>query len=504
MRCCFVLLMVCFSVAAQAEQRVLLIVLDGLRPDYVTPEIMPHLHSLSQEGVFFENHHAVYPTVTRVNATSIVTGAYPETHGIMDNTVYFPEVDPKPLSTGSRGNLERIDQATGGKLILVPDLGQILQEAGKHLFVASAGSSGSAFLLNHGVHGGMVIHNNFVLPAEAEAKVLEKLGPAPEEGTPNDRQNHRAMEAYLQFGIDAPVSILWLSDPDHTGHELGIGEPRMMESLRLVDAEVGRMVGALKEKGLTDQVNILVTSDHGFSSYRQKADVGEVVSKFLEEHGQPAENLVVSGNSFYLRGPAKPMLPQLVQRLQETDGVGPMFTAGEPDSPIGSIPGTFSQSYLRIQHPRQADLVVSANWSDEKNERGWEGTTYTDGVAGHGSASEWEVHNTLIASGPAFKRSSRSAVPTCNVDLAPTICYLQGIQAPASMQGRVLTEVLAGAGDPPAVAQRHDDTSASQEGYRARIGTSSLGESRYFDYAQRLEGKAYSRPRTQDRTSVSN
>src|SRR5687768_14925828 len=74
--------------------RHLLLVLDGLRPDYVTQDVMPNLHALGQRGVTFTNHHAVYPTVTRVNASSFSTGAYPERHGILGNSVFFPRVDP--------------------------------------------------------------------------------------------------------------------------------------------------------------------------------------------------------------------------------------------------------------------------------------------------------------------------------------------------------------------------------------------------------------------------
>ena len=83
------------------QQRHLLIVLDGLRPDYVTPELMPNLHALGERGVVFGNHHAVFPTVTRVNAASISTGAYPETHGLLGNSEYFPAVDESQfLDTG--------------------------------------------------------------------------------------------------------------------------------------------------------------------------------------------------------------------------------------------------------------------------------------------------------------------------------------------------------------------------------------------------------------------
>src|SRR5476651_2557345 len=90
----------------------LVIVVDGLRPDYVTPALMPRLVKLGQRGIVFNAHHSVFPTVTRVNASSIVTGAYPETHGILGNTVYIPAVDPKKgLDTGQRANLEAIASA---------------------------------------------------------------------------------------------------------------------------------------------------------------------------------------------------------------------------------------------------------------------------------------------------------------------------------------------------------------------------------------------------------
>ena len=91
-----------------AVNRHLLIVLDGLRPDYVTPALMPRLHALGQRGVLFEQHHSVFPTVTRVNASSISTGAYPATHGLMGNSVFFPAVNPSQfLDTSNRANLRR-------------------------------------------------------------------------------------------------------------------------------------------------------------------------------------------------------------------------------------------------------------------------------------------------------------------------------------------------------------------------------------------------------------
>ena len=92
----------------------LVIVVDGLRPDYVTPDVMPRLTQLGQRGIAFNAHHAVFPTVTRVNASSFVTGVYPEAHGLMGNTIYVPKANPtKTLDTGQRESLEAVASAEG-------------------------------------------------------------------------------------------------------------------------------------------------------------------------------------------------------------------------------------------------------------------------------------------------------------------------------------------------------------------------------------------------------
>ena len=109
--------------AANAHRQ-LLIVVDGLRPDYVTPDVMPNLYALGQRGIVFGNHHSVFPTVTRVNASSFSTGAYPERHGLLGNTVFFPQVDAtKFLDTSDRAAMVRVNEATQGNLLTSQTLG---------------------------------------------------------------------------------------------------------------------------------------------------------------------------------------------------------------------------------------------------------------------------------------------------------------------------------------------------------------------------------------------
>src|SRR5260221_12981696 len=115
------------AIHAQTPRRTqLVIVVDGLRPDYVTSDVMPRLTRLGQRGIVFAAHHSVFPTVTRVNVSSMVTGAYPETHGLLGNTIYIPSANAtRGLDTGERENLEAVERSEG-KLLTAPTLGEIL------------------------------------------------------------------------------------------------------------------------------------------------------------------------------------------------------------------------------------------------------------------------------------------------------------------------------------------------------------------------------------------
>ena len=233
--------------------RQLLIVLDGLRPDYVRADIMPNLFALGQQGVVFQNHHAVYPTVTRVNASSIATGTYPAAHGLMGNSVFFPAVDPNRfLDTSDRANLVKINDTEKGRLQTTTTLAEILQRAGRKMLVVSSGSSGSAFLLNYHVAGGAILHNEFALPEALGAEMTAKLGANPPETTPNAAQNRRAVDGFLQIGlprIDPSVTVMWISDPDTTAHQHGIGHPTTIDALKRIDGEVKRVLDGLAAAG---------------------------------------------------------------------------------------------------------------------------------------------------------------------------------------------------------------------------------------------------------------
>ena len=105
-------------------------------------------------------------------------------------------------------------------------------------------------------------------------------------------------------------------------------------------------------------------------------------------------------------------------------------------------------------------------------------------MAGHGSSSPFDIHNTLVAAGPDLKAGVAIDVPSGNVDFAPTFLHLLGIDIPSSMQGRVLREALRDGTDPTAVAVETMDVRVENgDGSYVLTAVSSVVDGRaYLDY----------------------
>jgi hypothetical protein len=308
----------------------LVIVVDGLRPDYVTPEVMPRLTALGQRGIVFNAHHSVFPTVTRVNASSFVTGVYPEAHGLMGNTIYVSRANATgPLDTGKRENLEDVERAEG-RLLTSPTLSELLRPAGKSLLVVSSGSSGATYLLNHTLATGGIIHYEFSRPSELAAEAARVLAPAPAAATPNDGRNQYAVDAYLKLALDKlhpDVTFMWLNDPDGTAHSNGIGSDLTRKSLTLVDSCIGRIEDTLRAKGLLERTNIIVTSDHGFSTHTGELKMDALVQPFARRMPDGSPDIVVAEGAIHFRaGADAARVAEVVAALQTRPVVGAIFT----------------------------------------------------------------------------------------------------------------------------------------------------------------------------------
>ncbi len=93
---------------------------------------------------------------------------------------------------------------------------------------------------------------------------------------------------------------------------------------------------------------------------------------------------------------------------------------------------------------RNADLLVSYAYDEDAVVQGKKGIIYAGAQnyrGMHGSFSPTDIHNTLIAAGPDFRKSWSDPLPTGNVDVAPTVARLLDLELPQA-DGRVLEEAL--------------------------------------------------------------
>src|SRR3954469_8589587 len=116
---------------------------DGMRPDLVSPELIPRLAALAASGASFDAHHAVLPTVTRVNAATLATGAPTAVHGLPANVFYAPAVDARAaISIGDGDNVPQLSQAYG--VFGATTISDVVRASGGRTVILSSGTRGSA------------------------------------------------------------------------------------------------------------------------------------------------------------------------------------------------------------------------------------------------------------------------------------------------------------------------------------------------------------------------
>ncbi len=87
-------LLVC-ALAAHAAP-VLMISIDGLKPEYITQADahgmkLPYLRTLLEKGTYADGVVGIWPTITYPSHTTLITGVWPAEHGILNNQVFDPE-----------------------------------------------------------------------------------------------------------------------------------------------------------------------------------------------------------------------------------------------------------------------------------------------------------------------------------------------------------------------------------------------------------------------------
>jgi arylsulfatase A-like enzyme len=489
---------------------VIVFVVDGLRPDAITAADTPTLHRLRAEGVWYANSHAVFPTVTRVNAATLATGGQPGTHGIVGNQIYIPAVDAgRAIDTSAYRRLLEVDRATGGNLVLTKTLAERLEARGMRLAAVSSGSTGSALLTNpRGPAGVGVLVNGYfdpgkrvAWPDEASAAILARFGAAPAKGRGTERYDaavtwtQRVLREYVLPEIAPAVVINWLTEPDHTQHSLGVGSPAAQEALRHADRELAQVLDALDGIGLATSTDVFVVSDHGFTSNTGGVDV----ARELAEAGLEAGGVVLASSgqavALHVPGHDTTRVARIARFVQSRDWGGVLFSAARaPGDPHGAIDGTFALEFIQVgSGERGPDLLVTFPWTSQANAFGVPGgdLACVSGAAtlyasDHGSMSPWNVRNTLLGWGPDFKQGVTAGAPAGNVDVAPTILAALGLDDREGMDGRVLAEGLVGGPDPQQVAVDSRSYTVVAGSYHAALQVSTVDGHRYVDKSWRV------------------
>ncbi len=442
---------------AGGSRHLVIVVWDGMRPDFVTETNTPTLYQLAHTGVTFQNHHPAYLSTTEVNGSALSTGGYPVHDGLVGNVEFRPAIDPRnPFHTESLESVRKGDELTHGNYLKLPTLIEIARRAGRK--TAVAGAKGIALLLDRSsrtdASSGAVVFAGQSLPPDLADTLTNRYGPFPAAGlakpTRNDWTTLALVDSLWEDGVP-DISVLWMSEPDATQHKTGPGSADSLAAIRNADDNLDRVLRALDLKGARDSTDVFVVSDHGFSTILSVVDPvdsmhGAGINALREFPPTPGvgDVLVVSdgGSSLiYAANHDAATIQKVVDFLQHWSHTGVILTKQ-------AMPGTFPIAQVEADSPDAPDVIVSYRWTADKNDSGTPGMLEVDapeyqaGQGMHGSLSRFDMHNTLIAAGPDFRSGIVDVLPSGNVDITPTALWILGLKAPKPMDGRVLSEAL--------------------------------------------------------------
>ena len=439
---------------ASESRHVVVVVWDGMRPDFVSKQNTPALWKLAKEGVVFRNHHAVYLSATNVNGTAIATGAYPSHSGLIANHEYRPKIDnQKPIDVEAPSVVNKGDELSGGKYIAAPTVAELVRRSGGRAVVAASKTVGLLLDRHFDLTTGktsVTLSAGAAWPKEALAPIVAALGRFPKSHSDQDTWTTKALTDVLwKDGVPA-FSLLWLGEPDLTQHETAPGAAAASRAIKSSDDNLGAVLAALDRQHVSETTDIFVVSDHGFSTIEREVDLPKIlqdagfnaVTEFKSEPKSGYIMVVGGGGSvlFYVMQQDAAVTHRLVEFLQQSDFAGVIFT----EKPME---GTFTLDKAKIDSANAPDVVLSFRWNENKNQFGIAGMIDADwqraaGKGTHATLSQFDMHNTLIVAGPDFRRGQTDELPSGNVDLAPTILEILGIKSPQSMDGRLLSEAL--------------------------------------------------------------
>ncbi|HZP98644.1 MAG TPA: nucleotide pyrophosphatase/phosphodiesterase family protein [Reyranella sp.] len=578
----------CFALPAAAQQsrphNVVLFVSDGLRPGMVNETTAPTMTALMNNGVRFANSHSLFPTFTMANASGMATGHHLGDSGTFSNTIYSASPVPSSNDTvtpflENDAVLGDIDDHFMGDYLNQDTVLKAARAAG--FSTATIGKVGPALLFDHtertGQHtvtiddstgrpGGIPLSDELKrrlsaaeLPAQAPTRGDNgKAGSSTAPGTRIANVDQQAYFADVAAKAVLPmfkernkpfVLVFWSRDPDGTQHNQGdslgrlvpgINGPTSLAAIKNADNNLATLMAALKQLGLDGTTDVILTSDHGFSTISKESatswaaaqsykgvTAGQLPPGFLAldiAHAMgmslfdpDAKNAVVADGAFPIRGngligsdPGKPdivvasnggsdlvyipsgdkvLAAKVAAALSRQDYVSGLFV----DDSLGKIPGTLPLSAVSLKGsaitPLPAIAVNFRSFSTGCPDPTTCGVVVSDsglqqGQGMHGSFSRAETRNIMGALGPSFRKKFVDTAPASNADLGKTMARLLGLKIAdrGKLVGRVLAEALPN-GAMPKVQAETVRSEPDANGNVTVVLSQTVEGTRYFDAA---------------------
>ncbi len=223
---------------------VVLVSLDGFRPDYLKRGVSPNLDRLAREGVLAKGLVPVFPSLTFPNHVSLVTGQTPVHHGIVNNSMSDPAIPRRFSLSSDESKNPAWWQAARPIWVTAPAQGRV---------VSTVFWPGSEVLID-----GMRPHD--WLPYQ--------------HGMPLAKRVATLLDWVARPGADRPdLAMIYFSDVDSAGHEQGPESKAVTEAIARVDAALGMLIEGLQRIDLLNSTTLVIVSDHGMAAVRSDGKI---------------------------------------------------------------------------------------------------------------------------------------------------------------------------------------------------------------------------------------
>ncbi|MEM8852772.1 MAG: alkaline phosphatase family protein [Pseudomonadota bacterium] len=411
--------------------RAFLVILDGLRRDFVTPQLMPRLAAFANEATTFAHHRSMVPSVTRVCSASVATGCWPARHGLEANTMALVEDGTLVVHDAGHPEFLQHKRRVTGRSLAVPTLAERLANHGG-VRIFSNVSPGAAYAHDPDGFGHVYHRAGSFGPGRVPLGEPDALEVGAD--LDGDRATTVRFIAQTVAAHACALSVLWLGHPDTTQHAVALGSPDHIEALRRADAHAGMVMDAAR--GADDL--LIIGSDHGHQTVTGAVDVEEALRAGGVLDGLGARDLAVAPNGtaalIYLSEAAR-YRAEAIAAFIERQPWSQHVVFGEALGDVGqSADGPLA-------------ILVTMAVSEEANRHGVPGAALVAkprggkdpgiGFGQHGGLGLREQSPVLMARGRGFSPGERRDEGTSLVDLAPTI--LAHLRRPCDgMDGRSL------------------------------------------------------------------